>query len=94
MSVNQYRWINIWMAILGHLFIPFPAIFVGRNSSETEEMAIIPDIRVKNAIFILHLPPVVGIKRRARLPRFANNAKGEKKRTTNVRVATSRRVEH
>jgi len=57
-------------------------------------MAIIPDIRVKNAIFILHLPPVVGIKRRARLPRFANNAKGEKKRTTNVRVATSSRVEH
>ncbi|RSB63317.1 DUF2684 family protein [Atlantibacter subterranea] len=25
-----YRWINIWTAILGHLFIPFPAIFTRR----------------------------------------------------------------
>ena len=27
LSVNQYRWINFWMAILGQNFIAFPAFF-------------------------------------------------------------------
>jgi hypothetical protein len=27
LSVNQYRWINIWMAILGDLFIGMPVFF-------------------------------------------------------------------
>ncbi|KAF0659147.1 hypothetical protein L245_36860, partial [Salmonella enterica subsp. enterica serovar Worthington str. BCH-4719] len=25
LSVNQYGWINIWTAILGHFFAQFPA---------------------------------------------------------------------
>ncbi|AUV03997.1 DUF2684 family protein [Escherichia coli] len=27
LSVNQYRWINIWMAILGYFLDPLPAFF-------------------------------------------------------------------
>ena len=27
LSVNQYRRINFWMAILGRILIPFPAFF-------------------------------------------------------------------
>ncbi|RWS59544.1 hypothetical protein DN586_00870 [Enterobacter cloacae] len=27
MSVNQYRWINIWTSILGHFFTRFPVFF-------------------------------------------------------------------
>lgn len=27
LSVNQYRWINFWMAILGQNFIAFPHFF-------------------------------------------------------------------
>jgi len=27
LSVNWYRWINIWTAILGHIFISLPAFF-------------------------------------------------------------------
>lgn len=27
LSVNQYRRINFWMAILGQILIPFPAFF-------------------------------------------------------------------
>ncbi|MCL2894211.1 hypothetical protein [Brenneria tiliae] len=26
-SVNRYRWINIWMAILGHILALLPAVF-------------------------------------------------------------------
>ncbi|MBG6242527.1 MAG: DUF2684 family protein [Candidatus Symbiopectobacterium sp. Dall1.0] len=29
-SVKQYRWINIWMAILGHLADGLPAVFCFR----------------------------------------------------------------
>lgn len=32
LSVNQYGWINIWTAILGHFFAQFPAFFEGRRN--------------------------------------------------------------
>ncbi|EAZ6554166.1 hypothetical protein R5D33_001920 [Salmonella enterica] len=40
LSVNQYGWINIWTAILGHFFAQFPAFFedrriVGQNQGKT-----------------------------------------------------------
>ncbi|PRD15658.1 hypothetical protein CQW29_08840 [Pantoea coffeiphila] len=31
LEVNQYRWINIWMAILGYTLSGLPAFFTGES---------------------------------------------------------------
>ena len=74
LSVNQYRWINIWMAILGQILIPFPAFFDAGRIDEKKRVAIFPAIRGNSPIFILHFSRLIGIKRRARLIKKAHEA--------------------
>ncbi|QBF89271.1 DUF2684 family protein [Leclercia adecarboxylata] len=84
MSVNQYGWINIWTAILGHFFARFPVFFVGAPTTLKTRLEIFADGPGNAHIYILHFPCLVGIKRGARLI--------QKKHTTFLRVATSSRV--
>lgn len=67
LSVNQYRWINFWMAILGQNFIAFPHFFDITRINGKSVVEIFPDNPGKARIFILHFTPLLGIKRRARL---------------------------
>ena len=86
LSVNQYRWINFWMAILGQFLSPFPAFFDGGRIYGKTRLANFPDNRANAHIFILHFTPLLGIKRRARLIKKAHEAPS--------RDATSSRVKH
>ena len=67
MSVNQYRWINIWTAILGHIFIPLPVFFEMPLILLLNGMEIFPDTVVNAHIYVLLFSCLMGIKRRARL---------------------------
>ncbi|RRE68652.1 DUF2684 family protein [Klebsiella pneumoniae] len=67
MSVNQYRRINFWTAILGQILSPFPAFFDGGRIYGKTRLAKFPDNRANRHIFILLFTPLLGIKRRARL---------------------------
>ncbi|OHY45209.1 DUF2684 family protein [Enterobacter roggenkampii] len=67
MSVNQYRWINIWMAILGHFFTRFPVFFDSSLTQLKLVLAKIPDGAGNTRIFVLLFSPLLGIKRGARL---------------------------
>lgn len=84
LSVNQYRWINFWMAILGQNFIAFPHFFDITRINGKSVVEIFPDNPGKARIFILHFTPLLGIKRRARLIKKAHEAPS--------RDATSSRV--
>ena len=84
LSVNQYRWINFWMAILGQNFIAFPHFFDIARINGKSVVEIFPDNPGKARIFILHFTPLLGIKRRARLIKKAHEAPS--------RDATSSRV--
>lgn len=74
LSVNQYRWINFWMAILGQNFIAFPHFFDIARINGKSVVEIFPDNSGKTRIFILHFTPLLGIKRRARLIKKAHEA--------------------
>ena len=74
LSVNQYRWINIWTAILGQILSPFPAFFDGGRIYRKTRLANFPDNRANLHIFILLFTPLLGIKRRARLIKKAHGA--------------------
>lgn len=72
LSVNQYRRINFWMAILGQILIPFPAFFDVLRICEKRQVAIFPANHRHAHIFILLFTPLLGIKRRARLIKKAH----------------------
>ncbi|AWA32324.1 TPA: DUF2684 family protein [Klebsiella pneumoniae] len=74
MSVNQYRRINFWTAILGQILSPFPAFFDGGRIYGKTRLAKFPDNRANRHIFILLFTPLLGIKRRARLIKKAHGA--------------------
>ncbi|MDW3776397.1 hypothetical protein QWU01_06170 [Kluyvera cryocrescens] len=67
LSVNQYRWINIWTAILGHIFTSLPVFFEMALILLFNGMEIFPDTVVNVHIYILLFRRLIGIKRRARL---------------------------
>ena len=67
LSVNQYRWINIWTAILGHIFTSLPVFFEMALILLFNRMEIFPDTVVNVHIYILLFRRLIGIKRRARL---------------------------
>lgn len=67
LSVNRYRWINIWTAILGHIFIPLPVFFEMPLILLLNGMEIFPDTVVNAHIYVLLFSCLMGIKRRARL---------------------------
>jgi hypothetical protein len=67
MSVNQYRWINIWTAILGHFFARFPVFFDSSLTALKWRLEIFPDAAGSSRIFVLLFSPLLGIKRGARL---------------------------
>jgi len=67
LSVNRYRWINIWMAILGYFFTSLPVFFDWAPILLLNEMEIFPDSVGNAHIYILLFGWVLGIKRRARL---------------------------
>ena len=67
LSVNRYRWINIWTAILGHIFTSLPVFFEIARILLQLRLEIFPDTGGKLHIYILHFRWVIGIKRRARL---------------------------
>ncbi len=67
LSVNRYRWINIWMAILGHIFTSLPVFFEMPLILLLNGMEIFPDTVVNVHIYILLFSRLIGIKRRARL---------------------------
>ncbi|MDI3361929.1 hypothetical protein QQF21_03375 [Lelliottia sp. V89_10] len=67
LSVNQYRWINIWTAILGHFFARFPVFFDPALIVLKSQVEIFPDGAGKVRINVLHFAPLIGIKRGARL---------------------------
>ncbi|MCS5881704.1 hypothetical protein LNP17_26165 [Klebsiella variicola subsp. variicola] len=56
-SVNQYRRINFWMAILGQFLSPFPAFFDGGRIYGKTRLANFPDNRANAHIFILLFYP-------------------------------------
>lgn len=72
LSVNQYRRINFWMAILGQFLSPFPAFFDGGRIYGKTRLANFPDNRANAHIFILLFTLLLGIKRRARLIKTAH----------------------
>lgn len=72
LSVNQYRWINFWTAILGQNFVAFPHFFDITRINGKSAVEIFPDNPGKARIFILHFSPLLGIKRRARLIKKAH----------------------
>ena len=74
LSVNQYRRINFWTAILGQILSPFPAFFDGGRIYGKTRLAKFPDNRANRHIFILLFTPLLGIKRRARLIKKAHEA--------------------
>ncbi|EHR1565466.1 hypothetical protein KTK17_001660 [Salmonella enterica] len=63
LSVNQYGWINIWTAILGHFFAQFPAFFEGRridgqNSSPNFQLflkAVALTVKIRRKTFLTML---------------------------------------
>ncbi|PCR23396.1 hypothetical protein CQA77_16990 [Klebsiella pneumoniae] len=63
MSVNQYRRINFWTAILGQILSPFPAFFDDGRIYGKTRLAKFPDNRANRHIFILLFTPLLGIKR-------------------------------
>jgi hypothetical protein len=65
--VNQYGWINIWTAILGHFFALFPAFFEIAPTALKRQLEIFPDTAGNAHIYILLFTCLLGIKRRARL---------------------------
>src|SRR5690606_25855726 len=67
LSVNQYGWINIWMAILGHFFTRFPVFFESTPVALKTRLEIFQDTAGNVRIYALHFSPLVGIKRGARL---------------------------
>ena len=74
LSVNQYRRINFWMAILGQFLSPVPAFFDGGRMYGKTRLANFPDNRANAHIFILLFTLLLGIKRRARLIKKAHEA--------------------
>ncbi|HBX9980392.1 TPA: DUF2684 family protein [Klebsiella variicola] len=74
MSVNQYRRINFWMAILGQFLSPFPAFFDGGRIYGKTRLANFPDNHANAHIFILLFTLLLGIKRCARLIKKAHGA--------------------
>ncbi|NTZ38360.1 hypothetical protein CA284_17540 [Enterobacter mori] len=67
LSVNQYRWINIWTSILGHFFTRFPVFFDLPLTVLKTKLEIFPDGTGNPRIFVLHFPHLLGIKRGTRL---------------------------
>ncbi|RAU38430.1 DUF2684 domain-containing protein [Enterobacter sp. RIT418] len=67
LSVNQYRWINIWTAILGHFLDRFPVFFDSALTVLKPMLEIFPDAAGNTRIFILLFSGLLGIKRGARL---------------------------
>ncbi|ECZ0011535.1 hypothetical protein F7754_10450 [Salmonella enterica subsp. enterica] len=67
LSVNQYGWINIWTAILGHFFAQFPAFFEGRRNVGQNQAVNVSDNADIMRIYALLFFCVLGIKRDARL---------------------------
>ncbi|AUJ80222.1 DUF2684 domain-containing protein [Enterobacter cancerogenus] len=67
LSVNQYGWINIWTAILGHFLDRFPVFFDSPLTALKTQLEIFPDAAGNARIFVLHFSPLLGIKRGARL---------------------------
>ncbi|MDM4205738.1 hypothetical protein [Klebsiella spallanzanii] len=84
LSVNQYRWINFWTAILGQFLTPFPAFFDIRRIYGKRRWQFFLTTPGKAHIFILLFTPLIGIKRRARLIKKAHELSS--------RDATSSRV--
>ena len=72
LSVNRYRWINIWTAILGHIFTSLPVFFEIARILLQWLTEIFPDTAGNARIYILHFRWVIGIKRRARLIKTAH----------------------
>ncbi|WEF28864.1 hypothetical protein PYR66_03765 [Klebsiella aerogenes] len=87
LSVNQYRWINFWTAILGQNFIAFPHFFDVTRINGKIGVEIFPDNPGKGRIFILHFTPLLGIKRRARL--IKKSARSTPRDATSSRVKQS-----
>jgi hypothetical protein len=87
LSVNQYRWINFWTAILGQNFIAFPHFFDVARINGKSGVEIFPDNPGKRRIFILHFTPLLGIKRRARL--IKKSARSTPRDATSSRVKQS-----
>ncbi|ECG8589404.1 hypothetical protein FNI11_06475 [Salmonella enterica subsp. salamae] len=83
LSVNQYGWINIWTAILGHFFAQFPAFFEGRRIAGQNQAENVSDNADIMRIYALLFFCVLGIKRDARLIQSTRCL---------FRVATSSRV--
>lgn len=83
LSVNQYGWINIWTAILGHFFAQFPAFFEGRRNVGQNQAVNVSDNADIMRIYALLFFCVLGIKRDARLYKSTRRF---------LRVATSSRV--
>lgn len=83
LSVNQYGWINIWTAILGHFFAQFPAFFEGRRNVGQNQAVNVSDNADIMRIYALLFFCVLGI----------NATRGSYKSTRRfLRVATSSRV--
>ncbi|QHO89149.1 hypothetical protein CHQ91_26760 [Klebsiella michiganensis] len=57
LSVNQYRWINFWTAILGQFLTPFPAFFDIRRIYRKKAVAIFPDNPRQRAYFYFAFYP-------------------------------------
>ncbi|POT57229.1 DUF2684 domain-containing protein [Citrobacter amalonaticus] len=67
LSVNQYGWINIWTAILGHFFTQFPVFFESALTGVQTSVEIFPNTAGNVCIYVLLFSQVIGIKRGARL---------------------------
>nr|WP_270829261.1 hypothetical protein [Escherichia fergusonii] len=67
LSVNQYGWINIWMAILGYFFTQFPVFFESGLIPLKTWLKIFLVAADKVGIYVLHFSYHDGIKRGARL---------------------------
>ncbi|PDO71107.1 hypothetical protein CPZ29_26710 [Klebsiella oxytoca] len=62
LSVNQYRWINFWTAILGQFWTPFPAFFDIRRIYRKRAVAIFPDNARQRAYFYFAFYPAYRYK--------------------------------
>ena len=73
LSVNRYRWINIWTAILGQFFARFPAFFDYGRIVPKMYLEIFPDGAGNARIYLLLFRTLIGIKRGARLIQKAHD---------------------
>ncbi|TCD26125.1 DUF2684 family protein [Lelliottia amnigena] len=67
LSVNQYRWINIWTSILGHFLAQIPAFFDIARITLKSLLEIFPGRAGNVFINALLFESLLGIKRGARL---------------------------